>query len=210
MAKNDKVARMVMGLGGANRAWTGAVYGQTASDGAELRTHLLSSQSFLPIGLHSLRKTTAMNVANAAGNGGVLANDTTPSLTAINGATDGCQHVLWGAGNIEQVAFQTPLPPDLDTSADINLHFRIASSDVNDAVGFTTRSFFNEGDTAVAGTSGTNQTATYAEVTATIAAADVPSGAQSLSVVLTPAAHTTDTMSLTALWIEYTKQLLTS
>jgi hypothetical protein len=62
----------------------------------------------------------------------------------------------------------------------------------------------------VADTSETNQTATYAEKIATIAAADVPAGAQTLTVGLTPAAHTTDIMYLTALWIEYKKKLMTS
>ena len=59
-------------------------------------------------------------------------------------------------------------------------------------------------------TSETNQTATWAEKIATIAAADVPSGAQTLTVGLTPAAHTTDIMYLSAVWIEYKKKIMTS
>ena len=79
-----------------------------------------------------------------------------------------------------------------------------------DAVGFTVDTFFNEGDTKVVDTSGTNQTVTPAEVTTTIAAADIPSGAQTITMGLTPIAHGNDTMALFAVWIEYGKLTLTS
>ena len=176
----------------------------------EILQHIQSAQAFIAIGLHSLRETTNLDVGAITANGGVLASDTTPILEAINAATDGCQRINWVAGNNDQVTFQIPLPPDLDVTASIVIHFRIVSGGTTDAVGFTLASFFNEGDTSIADTSGTNQTATYAEVTATIAAADVPAGAQTLTVGLTPVAHTTDTLALTALWIEYTRLTLAS
>jgi hypothetical protein len=103
------------------------------------------------------------------------------------------------------VVFSVPLPPDLDTDSDLVLHGRIASGGTTNAVGFELDSYFNEGDTKVEDTSETNQTTSYAEKLATIAAADIPSGAQTLTVELTPVAHTTDAMYLTAVWLEYTK-----
>ncbi|MFH2098180.1 MAG: hypothetical protein ABIJ95_01625, partial [Pseudomonadota bacterium] len=87
---------------------------------------------------------------------------------------------------------------------------RIVSGGTTNAVGFTVDSWFNEGDTKVTDTSGTNQTATWAEKTATIAAADVPAGAQTMTVSLTPVAHTTDTLALSAAWLEYKTALRTS
>jgi len=172
--------------------------------------HIQSAQSFIPIPLHAVRETTNLDVGNIVANGGILASDTTPILEAINAATDGCQRILWANTNNDQITFQTPLPPDLNVGADVVVHFRIASGGTTDAVGFTLASYFNEADTAVADTSGTNQTTTYAEVVATIAAADVPTGAQTLTIGLTPVAHTTDTLACTAIWIEYTRTTLTS
>lgn len=200
------------GLGGDSLIDAGGFTAATTVEAAiaELYQHLFSTQSFIPISLLSLREATAMDVGDTTANGGVLASDTTPVLSAINDGTDGCQRLTWASSNNDQVIFQVPLPPDLDTDADLVLHARIASGGTTNAVGFTLSSFFNEGDTAVADTTGTNQTTTYAEVTATIAAADVPTGAQTLTVGLTPVAHTTDTLNLTALWLEYKKKLLTS
>lgn len=177
---------------------------------AEIYQDLLSTQRFIPISLMQLREASNFDVANAAGNGGVLASDTTPILEGINDATDGCQRLKWAASNNDQVIFQVPLPPDLDDTKDLVLHFRIASAGTTNAVGFTVDSFFNEGDTKVTDTSQTNQTTDYLEKTATIAAADVPSGAQTLTVGLTPVAHTTDIMYLTAVWLEYQRKILTS
>ena len=48
------------------------------------------------------------------------------------------------------------------------------------------------------------------EKTITIDAADVPAGAQTLTVELTPGAHTSDTIVMSALWIEFTGKTLTS
>lgn len=200
------------GLGGDSLIDAGAFTAATTVEAAiaELYQHLFSVQSFIPIPLMTLRETTAMDVGDITANGGLLASDTTPVLSAINDGTDGCQRLTWASSNNDQVVFQIPLPPDLDDTADLVLHARIASGGTTNAVGFTLSSFFNEGDTAVADTTGTNQTATYAEVTATIAAADVPAGAQTLTVGLTPVAHTSDTLNLTALWLEYKKKLLTA
>jgi len=185
---------------------------ETTVEGAtqEIYQDLLSAQCFIPIPLFSLRETTNFDVGNIAANGGILASDTTPVLDAINAATDGCQRVLWAASNGDQVVFQTPLPPDLDVTADIVLHARIVSAGTTDAVGFTVDWFINEGDTKVVDTTGTNQTATWAEVTATLGTADIAAGAQTLTVGLTPVAHTTDTLALSALWLEYTRVLRTS
>ena len=177
---------------------------------AEAFQHIRSIQAFIPIPLMTLREATNFDVSNIAANGGLLASDTTPILSAINDATDGCQRVQWVAANVDQVIAQVPLPPDLDVSADLVLHMRIVSGGTTDAVGFTVDSFFNEGDTKVVDTSETNQTTAYLEKIATIAAADVPAGAQTITIGLTPVAHTTDTLGLSALWLEYKRTTLTS
>ena len=176
----------------------------------EIYQDLLSAQCFIGIPLNSWRETSNFDVGAIAANGGILASDTTPILEAINAATNGCQRVNWASGEVDQIMVQVPLPPDIDVTADLVFHCRIASESTTDAVGFTVDTFFNEGDSKVSDSTATNQTATYAEKVATIAAADVPSGAQTITIGLTPAAHTTDKMYLTATWLEYTRALRTS
>lgn len=180
--------------------------------GAEILTDLLSAQSFIGIPLNQFRETTNFDVGNIAANGGVLASDTTPILEAINAATDGCQRFNWASGEVDQITCQISLPPDLDTTADIKLYTRIASEGTTDAVGFTVDTFFNEGDTKVVDTSATNQTVTYADKLTTIAAADIPAAAAggTMTIGLTPVAHTTDKMYMTGCKIYYTRALLTS
>ena len=178
--------------------------------GAELYTDLLSAQNFIPIPLTTLREVTNFDVGNIAANGGILASDTTPVLDAINAATDGCQRILWAANNTDSVMFQTPLPPNLDVASDVVIHTRVMAG-TTDAMGFTTKSHFNEGDTSIADTGQTTQVASWAEKTITIAAADVPAGAQTLTVELTPnGAGTADVFAMSAIWLEYTAVLLTS
>jgi hypothetical protein len=176
----------------------------------ELYQNAISVQGFIPVSLMSLREVSTMAVGNIAANGGVLASDTTPVLAPINGATDGCQTVSWVASNNDVVAFQVALPPDIDDAADLVIHFRIKSAGTTNAVGFTVSCWINESDTKVDLTSTTNQTATWAEKIATLTAADVPSGAQTITVGLTPVAHTTDIMYLSAIWIEYKTLIKTS
>ena len=176
----------------------------------ELYQNAISIQGFIPIKLTDLREVATMAVGAVAAACGVLGSDTTPVLAPNNGATDGCQVVSWVASNSDPVIFQTALPPDLDDTADLVLHMRIKSAGTTNAVGFTVDSWFNEDDTKVVDTSETNQTATWAEKIATIGNADVPAGAQALTVSLTPVAHTTDIMYLSAVWLEYKTKLKTS
>lgn len=167
--------------------------------------NLFAGKGFVPIPLLGLREAASMDVGAIAANGGVLASDTTPILEAINAATDGCQRISWVATDVDAVIAQVPLPPDLDELQPLELHLRMASSGTTDAQTVTVDTFFNEGDTRVVDTSGTVQVATYAEFTVTIAATDVPSGAQTLTMELTPGTHANDALYLTAAWLEYTK-----
>jgi hypothetical protein len=176
----------------------------------EIYQSLVSIQGFVPLTLMQWREVSSMAVGNAAANGGLLASDTTPILQPINGATDGCQELVWAASNNDPIATTVALPPDLDDTADLVLHTRIVSGGTTDAVGFTVDTWFNEGDTKVSDTSETNQTATWAEKITTIAAADVPAGAQTITISLTPVAHTTNTLALSAAWLEYKTKLRTS
>lgn len=198
----------VVGISGADRVGIRDIGGFTSQitvEGALAELYLFRLIGHLQLPLNCWRESTNFNVGNIAANGGVLASDTTPILSAINGATDGCQRIQWAASNNDQIVQSIVLPDDLVRTQDITFNARIASGGTTNAVGFTLASYFDEGDTAVADASGTNQTVTYANVIATIAAADIPATARTLTIGLTPVAHTTDTLNLTATWLTYAR-----
>jgi hypothetical protein len=104
-----------------------------------------------------------------------------------------------------------PLPPDLDEAASFVVHARVKASGTTNIPTWTVKSYFNEGDTLVSDTlAASTATTTWTEVTGTIAAADVPAGAQTLSCSLTPSAHTTNHIYMSALWFEYSRVKLTA
>jgi hypothetical protein len=159
----------------------------------------------LGIGFIPLPLASWNDIQNLAAHGGILAKDSTPILEYINGDTDSAIRMNWVATDVAAVAIQVPLPPDLDTSADVELHFRAAMSASNEGVTVNLDTFFNEGDTKVEDSQTVAIGTTYNERTITIAAADVPSGAQTMSMEITPGAHGTDGLFITAFWIEYTR-----
>jgi hypothetical protein len=97
------------------------------------------------------------------------------------------------------------MPPDLDEAAVVEVHFRAAMAGATDTPVISADSYFNEGDTKVEDDSAAVTGTTYAEYIITIAAADVPAGAQTFTCELTPGAHTTDILYMTAIWVEYTR-----
>lgn len=188
-------------------AWSGTVntadIATSAVTAAKLATTLKTG--FIPVSLASVRELSSGSFINAAGNGGLLATDTTPILNTTNGDTDGAWRLAWAATNVDPIGFQVPLPPDLDEASAVEIHFRAAMAATNDTPVISADSYFDEGDTKVEDDSAAVTGATYAEYTITIAAADVPAGAQTLSVELTPGAHGTDILYMTAIWVEYTR-----
>jgi len=169
----------------------------------EIHQHILSAQSFAPVPLQTLMESDATNTVDYLGTG------TTPTLDLANGDTDSGLVVTWAASNSDAVIFQLPLPPKIDVASDIVIHLRAKSGGATDTPVIDADSYFNEGDTKVSDASPA-LTASYAEHVITIAAADVPAGAQTLTVELTPAAHTTDTVVVSAIWVEFTSVILTS
>lgn len=170
---------------------------------AEIYQHLKSVQGFIPVPLATVLEGDATNVV------GYLKSDTTPKLDMTNGDTDSALLITWAASDNTPVLFQVPLPPDLDVAKDLLVKFRAKMAGAVNTPVISADSYFNEGDTKVEDDSAA-LSAAYAEKTITIAAADVPAGAQTLTVELTPGAHTTDALSLSALWIEYARTILTS
>lgn len=186
--------------------WVGTVNTGDLATGAVTAAKLSATlkTGFIPVPLTSVREVVSNNITNAAGNGGLLASDTTPIFEFTNGDTDSALRLRWAASNSDAIVFQVPLPPDLDASSDVEVHFRAAMASTNDTPVIDADSYFNEGDTKVSDAS-TALSDTIAEKTITIDAADVPAGAQTFTCELTPGAHTTDALHLYAIWVEYTR-----
>lgn len=169
----------------------------------EIYQHIASAQAFIPIPLTTWFEGDASNTVAALG------PSTTPTLDMANGDTDSGLLITWASSNNDPIITQIPLPPDLDTGSDLVLHFRGKMGGSTDTPTIAGDAYFNEGDTKVEDASSAFGDS-YAEDTITIAAADIPSGAQTVTIELTPGAHTTDTMIVSATWLEYQRSILTS
>lgn len=164
-----------------------------------------ASVGYIPIPLTALREVASNNSLNAAGNGGLFASDTTPVFEYTNGDTDSALRLRWASSNSDLFGFQVSLPGDLDPSQSIIIKFLAAMGGATDVPTLSTDNFFNVGGTkrtvATAAVTGT----AVAVYTATIVAASIPTLPWTLSVEVTPGAHTTDTLLLYAVWVEYSK-----
>lgn len=188
-------------------SWVGTVNTGDIASGAVTAAKLATTlkTGFVPVPLTSLREVVSNNITNAAGNGGLMASDTTPIFEFTNGDTDSALRLRWAASNSDPIVFQVPLPPDLDEAAVVEVHLRAAMGGATDTPVISADSYFDEGDTKVEDDSTAITGTTVAEYIISIAAADVPAGAQTFTCELTPGAHTTDTLLIYAVWVEYTR-----
>lgn len=181
---------------------------------AELYQGLVKTvQGFLPVPLTSFRELAAGVFINGAGNGGILATDTTPILTNI--ADGDGMRIAWAAGNTDQIEAQVLLPPDIDLTADLVVH-ALCSKDanVNNACHMDGEAYFGESDADCfpAAAASNLLIDTKGEYTATILAADLPANQTNfnMTLVLMPEAHAADVVYLHGVWLEYKKKLLTA
>lgn len=158
------------------------------------------------IPLESLRETDGTNIPNAAGNGGILASDTTPVLDYANGDTDSAFDLTWAASNQDAVAFQFMVPTDYDEASNMVLNIKAAMGGATDTPTIALDTYFGLGDTKVEDATGAVTGATPAVYTATIAAADIPASATIATIELTPGAHTTDALVVYEIYLTYTKE----
>jgi hypothetical protein len=142
------------------------------------------------------------DVGNGAANGGVLASDTTPILEAD--AAESLQ-LNWATGNVDAVGVSIPVPGDYDQTKDMVVSLLVASG-VNDAATFTLKTSFNGGAqvTDTADDAATKSASLHA-ITATIAHADIPAGALSMSMQLIPDAHAANAILLQAVQVRYAR-----
>lgn len=197
---------------GSTIADAGSFTAQTTVEGAlqELYQHLFAvNGGSVPIALSSFREVNATgDVGNIAANGGVLASDTTPIL--LGKATTNDWAIQWAATEVDPIGVSFMLPADFDDAADAVLTL-IVSSGATNAATMAVASSWNGGSevTDSASDAGT-LSATEHAITATIAAADIPAGANRVTFRITPPTHAADAINLTGARLDYKRKLLTA
>ncbi len=148
----------------------------------------------IPVSLYSLREVNATgDVANIAGNGGILASDTTPIM---RGDAANSAEVVWVTGDVDPVGFQISLPTTADGTVAAYLDLEVYSGTTNAATMGVASSWNGAAEvTDSASDVGTNS-ATAHTITATIAAADIPDAPTRVTFRLTPPTHATDAIGL--------------
>ena len=163
-------------------------------------------KGIIPLDLASARLIASNDIDTLANHGGIVATNSTPTYERINGATDKNLQMLWAAGNVDAVQFApVPLPPDLDETHDISVHFYAEMGGATDTPVITVAAFFNVGDADAGGNTAALANA-VGEVFRDIAAADVAAHPGVLGIEIVPGTHGTDTVILYAAWIEYSKR----
>jgi hypothetical protein len=209
----DSSGRAVAVTGNAQYCWGRAAQAAAGSGviidafmgmgGRGVSTGSVTTAGCIQLPLQSARETSTGAIPNIAGNGGLLAADTTPILTSINAATDPSMRVAWAASNNDPIMWSVVLPPDVDDTADMTFKCIAYSAGATDTPVLTIGAFFGIGDTNCGGNT-TAISATPTTKSVTLGAVDVLPAPGPLSITLYTAAHTTDIVYVTAAWLEYT------
>lgn len=193
---------------GSGSLTSGGVNTTQLADGAvtaaKLSTNLMLG--YIPIPLTSWRiLATNDTVASGAGDGGVVSNDTDPTLKRVNGATDKKLRIAWAATSVVEIAADIAYPPDLDDTAAIVVHILCGVGGAMDTPVLGVSYFENVGD-ANAGGNTAALAATVADKTVTIAAGNVGTYPGGASLGIVPAAHGNDAIYIYSTWAVYTRK----
>lgn len=163
-------------------------------------------KGFIPLALADAREVAANATINAAGNGGLLASDTTPIFQRVNGATDKALRLNWASSNVDEITWSFAYPPDLADAQPLEVHFLAAMAGASDTPTLTINYFENVGDTDAGGATAAVTGTSVAEYSVSIAGANVGVPPKVASVSLVPGTHGTDALLIYAAWIEYTRK----
>jgi len=187
---------------------------------AELAQHNQTAQAYLHLPL-----TNFVDAETAAGTPLTLFVDAVATLPGLSIVDAEALAIRWNnhatPGDVMQ---SIPLPEDLDDTADFTIHYMVSKSGAtlgdavtfDSAIVFQTDGALHDADTPVVDTSsalvGDAAAKTVTELEATFAAADIPSGAKVMNIMIHPTDGTlgTDDCHLLGVWIEYTRRTLTS
>ena len=150
----------------------------------------------IPLSLIAFRESDASaDVGNIVANGGILASDTTPVLRGASGLIS--QEISWASSNSDPIVCQAMLPECFNGQEDVYVELWV-SSGTTDAATFTVATSWDAGATVTDTATDGAKSATMHKITATISAGDIPDSASFVTVLLTPAAHTTNAVQLHA------------
>lgn len=162
----------------------------------------------LGLGMIDLPLTNARELAtnasiNGAGNGGLLASDTTPIFDVTTSAKE--FGLTWATNNVDELVWTFTLPPDFDVTATCTLKVYGKRGHASDA-GTMTCQVFNgvNGTDAGGATSALGTSLTIA--TKTIAANTLSLATPNVSLCLVPDAHANGAIIVQSVWIEYTRR----
>jgi hypothetical protein len=181
---------------------TGGVYDVVAS-GSGIATMSARGRSlrYVDISLNDLRECDANNdVANIAGNGGLLASDTTPILRGR--ATTNNLELSWAATNVDPVLFEHGFGSDFDGAQDVFIEL-IVNSGTTDVATMGIATTWDGGTEVADSATDAAASATDHAIVGTIAAADVPNSAKHVTVRLTPPTHGTNAIQLSGIRLYY-------
>lgn len=147
------------------------------------------------------------DVGAITANGGILASDTTPIL---RGDALESQEISWAAGNSDIIGLQLTLPSDFDGNQPATVDLFVYTDNTGgggiEAASFTVETGWD--GVALVSDAATDSVpaVTYHKITATIAAADIPSAPNVLTLMLTPGTHANDPIQLVGARINYARR----
>lgn len=164
------------------------------------------AKGFIPLDITTAR-IIATNAIQNTTEAGVPDGNTDPILARVNGATDKALRLTWAAASVVEIQFAPiPKPPDLDDASNLTVHLLMAKNTNSDAGAVVAVSIWDGvGDTNAGGNTAALATASVAEYTVTLAAADLGAAPGVLNVSVTPGTHATDAIYLYTAWVEYTR-----
>lgn len=168
-----------------------------------LTDSLRLGQIQLPIA--NWRELSAGATINAAGNGGLLASDTTPIFQRVNGATDPQLRLNWAAANVDALTLSVASPPDLDNSQSVTVKIRGAMAGATDAPTIAVDFREDVGGSNIGGNSGALSN-TVGTVSRAVTATADETTQKAWTITLTPGTHGTDALYIYSVWIEYTRK----
>ena len=155
---------------------------------------IITGLSTIEVPLAEVFETDATNITP-------ITNATGPKRDSANGDTDSGIVITWIASNSDAIIFQVGLPSFIDAGDKITVKMRIVAGGSTDTPTIAADMYINEGDTKVEATSAAVSDAIQ-ELSVSISGSNVPGNARTFTCELTPGAHTTDALTLSALWVE--------
>jgi len=156
---------------------------------------LFDSVATVPVPLAEVFETDATNITP-------ITNATGPKRDSANGDTDSGIVITWVASNSDAIIFQSNIPSFVEAGDTATVKVRVKAGGSTDTPTLAADLYINEGDTKVEYTSAAVSSA-YQDLSIVIGGSDMPVNPKTLTCEITPGAHTTDTLVVSAIWVEY-------